>query len=94
MRYVFDAWDLNNLYYGIDKKQTSVGVPATLIFDNPTDNWPWGWKWIKDRYKNWDCDNICTILEQINKMNGLNSDFANEFLMAIKKASTLLKEAN
>lgn len=91
LKYIFDNWNLVNLYYGIDKAQTSVGIQASNIFGNRSDDWPWGWKWMKDAYKNWDCNNICTILEQ-SKMN--DSDFEKEVIMAIKTASKLLNGAN
>jgi len=92
LKYIFNNWDLADLYYGIDKEETA-GVPVTPIFPDTTDYWRYGWAWVPDEYRSWDCVSICKILEQI-KVNGSNSNFAKSILETINQASTLLKDAN
>ncbi len=90
LKYTFGNGDLSNLYYGIDCEKT-VGVPLGRIFSIITDEWPYGWDWVKEEYKTWNCNTICIILEQI-KEKGIDSDFAKEVLETIKKAADYLRQ--
>lgn len=86
--YIFEKWDLANLFYGIDASETH-GVPVESIFHNTDKNWPYGWEWF-DGYLNWDGEGISNILEQI-KNNGINADFAKKILNSIIDAAKLCK---
>ncbi len=89
LKYIFNSWDLADLYYGIDNVETS-GVPVEPIFTKTTDYWRYGWEWMPEPFKKWDCENIGEILKQI-QINGINSDFAKTISETIKRAAELCK---
>lgn len=86
--YIFEKWDLADLFYGVDANATH-GVPVKSIFRNPNENWPYGWEWF-DGYRSWDGEGIANILEQI-KNDGINSDFAKQIMKSIIDAAELCK---
>ena len=86
--YIFEKWDLADLFYGVDASETH-GVPVESIFQNSNKNWPYGWEWF-DGYLNWDGEGISNILDEI-KNNGINSDFAKKILNSIIDAAKLCK---
>lgn len=91
LKYIFNSWDLTDLYYGIDNDETAgVPVPIKPIFPKTTEYWRYGWEWMPEPFSRWDCENIGKILKQI-KTNGINSDFAKKISETIKQAAELCK---
>ena len=89
LKYIFNSWDLADLYYGIDNDETA-GVPIEPVFPETTDYWRYGWEWMPEPFKRWDCDIICEIMKQI-KTYGINSDFAKTISKTIERAAELCK---
>lgn len=88
--YIFDKWGLIDLYYGISKDNISSGVPITPIFNNPSDNWPWGWEWAPDKYNTWNGENLYHIIDELTSQPYESSEFCKNILNVIVKSSKLL----
>lgn len=92
LKYIFDNWNLKNLYYGIDQTQTTRdGIANVKVFDEVNDNWPWGWSYMEAGYRDWDCETVSSILEDIHK-NGTESNFVRIIIDSINKAASLILE--
>lgn len=81
--YIFDKWGLIDLYYGISKDNISSGVPITPIFNNPSDNWPWGWEWAPDKYNTWNGENLYHIIDELTSQPYESSEFCKTYLMLL-----------
>lgn len=78
IHYIFNNWNLINLFWGIDANSSIPRCEKLDIFDESNDQWPWGRKWVDDKFKNW------------NDPDTLNRVIKGEFAKEVEKDLSLL----
>lgn len=92
LRYTFDRWGLNDLYYGISEINTSREIQLKQpIFNNQADNWHWGWECMPDKYRYWNGKNLYDIIEELTNGSFESSEFYKTIINSIVRASELFK---
>lgn len=92
LRYTFDHWGLNDLYYGISELHTSREIQLKQpIFKNQTDTWSWGFEWMPDKYRYWNGNNLYNILEELTSSTSESSEFYKIIINSIERAAELFK---
>jgi DNA-binding sugar fermentation-stimulating protein len=81
INYIFCNWNLINLSWGIDANSSIPQREKFDIFDDSNNQWPWGWKLVDDKFRNW------------NDPDTLNRIVKGEFAQEVEKdLSLLIKE--
>lgn len=92
LRYTFDHWGLNDLYYGISEINTSREIQLRQpIFNNQTDTWHWGWEWMPDKYRYWNGKNLYDMIEELTSDAFESSELYKTIINSIERASSLFK---
>ena len=92
LKYIFDRWGLNGLYYGILKQDTSREIPLEQpIFNNQNEIWSWGWEWMPFKYQSWNGEDLYNLIGELTGNAFESSDFYKIIVDSIQKASELLK---
>lgn len=92
LKYTFDHWGLNDLYYGISEINTSREIQLKQpIFNNQTDTWHWGREWMPDKYRCWNEKSLYDLIEELTSTTVTSSEFYNTIINSIQKAAELFK---